>query len=147
MEAQLTSRDLRGSGLIAWIKFQRRSPACDADEPRQLSTIEPVAPINDLDALNVIPEFLLQNQCFSLEDARKNKKPTRIEIRVGRRSRSKKRSSVSCAAVVCRTGDSVAGTLTTAVIAHLALLELAGVRAVAFLLFALEVAALCHRSF
>ena len=64
MEAQLTSRDLRGSGLIEWIKFQRRSPAGDADEPRQLSTIEPVAPINELGALNVIPEFLLQNQCF-----------------------------------------------------------------------------------
>lgn len=64
MEAQLTSRDLRGSGLIEWIKFQRRSTAGDADEPRQLSTIEPVAPINALDALNVIPEFLLQKQCF-----------------------------------------------------------------------------------
>ena len=55
-----------------------------------------------------------------------------------------KQTSVGCPAVVRRPGNSVTGTLTTAVIAHLALLELAGVGAVAFLLFALEVAALCH---
>ena len=54
--------------------------------------------------------------------------------------------SIGSAAVVGRTGDTIAGTFTTAVVAELALLELAGVGAVALLLFLLEISALSHAS-
>ena len=52
--------------------------------------------------------------------------------------------SVGGTTVVGRAGDTVAGTFTAAVVAELALLELAGIGPVAFLLFLLQISALGH---
>ena len=52
--------------------------------------------------------------------------------------------SVSCTTIVGSAGHAITGTFAAAVIAHLALLELARISAVALLLFLLEVSALGH---
>ena len=51
---------------------------------------------------------------------------------------------VSGSTIVCGPGDSVASSFTSPVIAHLPLLELAGVGPVTFLLFLFEIPALRH---
>ena len=54
---------------------------------------------------------------------------------------------VSCTAIVGSTCDAVTSAFSTAIISHLALLEFAGVGAIALLLFLLQIPALGHSRF
>ena len=55
--------------------------------------------------------------------------------------------SVSCTAVIGSSSHTITGTFAAAIVPHLALLELAGVGAIALLLFFLQIPALGHSRF
>ena len=87
------------------------------------------------------------NQTLQGQAARAEKKGSQgIPNAVQNQCSDAKVGSVGSTAVVGCAGDAIASSFTAAVVAELALLELAGIGAVALLLFLLEIPALSHAS-